>query len=91
MAVNLEFPVGLEAQLRCIAPDLEAETRTAIALDLFRRELISLSFFGKMLGMDRFEASRFLKERGETAQMLTLEDLEADYQTAKRLFAESGR
>jgi len=91
MAVTLEFPAGLEEQLRRVTPDLESDTRTAIALDLFRRELISLSFFGSMLGMDRFEASRFLMERGETAQMLTLDDLEADYQTAKRIFAENWR
>ena len=91
MAVTLELPPDLEKGLREETPDLEREAMISFALDLFRREKISVSVLGRMLGMNRFEANRFLIERGETAQMLTLEDLEGDYQRLREAFLAEGK
>lgn len=91
MPLTLELPPKLEAYLREDSPEFERDALVAVALDLFRREKISVSVLGQMLGMNRFEANRFLIERGETAQMLTLEDLEGDYQRLREAFLAEGK
>ena len=83
----MELPPKLEAYLRKDNSNFDRDALVAVALDLFRREKIGVSVLGQMLGMNRFEANRFLIERGETAQMLTMEDLEGDYQRLRAAFA----
>ncbi len=91
MAVTLELPPELEKGLRDETPDLEREAMISFALDLFRREKITLHEFGTMLGMTRMAADAFLARRGEYAQTATMEDMESDYQYLIGQFSERGR
>jgi hypothetical protein len=83
MAITFELPVGMEFRLRGEVPDLDCEARTALALDLFRKEKITHFELGQMLGLNRWETDQFLFENRELAQSLTLDDLESDYRTIK--------
>jgi len=91
MSILLDLPIEMEQRLREETPDLDAEAREAVALDLFRREKISHYELGQMLGLDRFETYAFLVDRNEFAQSPTLDDLETDYQTLSKLMAAHGR
>lgn len=91
MSLTLELPPELEASLREDNPDLEREALISVALDLFRKEKVTLHEFGKMLGMTRLEADSFLATRGEYAQTITPEEMESDYQYLVGQFPERGR
>jgi len=48
--ITLDLPPDLERQLREEIPDLDAEVKIAVALDLFRKEQIAIYEFRLMLG-----------------------------------------
>jgi predicted HTH domain antitoxin len=85
MSITLEMPETLETRLREEIADLDREAKIAVALDLFRKEQISIYELRLMLGFSRSEVNRFLIERGEWAQSPTLEDLDNDSRTVARL------
>jgi predicted HTH domain antitoxin len=87
MTITLDFPAAIEERLREEVPNLDAEAKIAVALDLFRKELITIHDLRRMLGMKWDEVNRFLIERQEWSQSPTLEDLESDYQTLVELHA----
>ncbi len=91
MTITLELPEELETRLREEVPDLDAEARIAVALDLFRKEQITHFELGRMLGLDRFETNALLVARQEYAQSPTLEDLENDYRTLSEFMKARGR
>jgi predicted HTH domain antitoxin len=91
MSITLDLPADVERRLRKAIPNLDTEAREAVALDLFRKQIITHYELGQMLGLDRFQTDAFLKERQEFAQSLTLADVESDRQTIRDLLRETGR
>ena len=91
MSITLNLPADVENRLRKSVPDLDAEAREAVALDLFRKEKITHYELGQLLGLDRFQTDAFLKARGEFAQSLTLVDVESDRRTVRDFLRETGR
>ena len=81
MPITLDLPQDLERRLREKNPDLDDESKIAVALDLFRKEQITHIELGRMLSLDRLETDALLVARKEYAQSLSLEDLENDYRT----------
>ena len=81
MPITLDLPQDLERRLREKNPDLDDESKIAVALDLFRKEQITHFELGRMLSLDRFETDALLVACKEYAQSLSLEDLENDYRT----------
>lgn len=87
MAITVPLPPDIERQLRARFPDLERRVAEGYAVEAFRRGDLSSRQVGQMLGFsDRWQAERFLSERGaypgygpeEFAQDLqTLDDLTA--------------
>lgn len=91
MTITLQLPKEMERRLRRDVPNLDSEAQEAVALDLFRKEKITHHELGQMLGLDRFKTDEFLMDRNEFAQSLTLEDLERDRLTIKKVLREMGR
>jgi hypothetical protein len=91
MSIVLELPIETERRLRAEFPCLELAANEAVALDLLRKEKITHHELGLMLGLDRRQTEAFLMERLEFAQCLTLEDVEIDRVTIKRVLGELGR
>ena len=91
MPITLDLPPDLERQLREEIPDLDAEAKVAVALDLFRKEQITIYELRLMLGLKRSEVNALLIERKEYAQSPTLEDLENDYRIASEHMKARGR
>jgi predicted HTH domain antitoxin len=91
MPIVIEMPSEMETHLRKENPDIDQKAREAVALDLFRREKITLFEFGKMLGMDRHQADEYLAVRKEYAQCLTREEIDSDRQTLEKVLHEMGR
>lgn len=85
MSITLDFPSELEQRLRRADPNLDAEARESVALDLFRKEKITHYELGQLLEFDRFETDAFLKRNEEYAQSLTLADIESDRKSIKEL------
>jgi len=50
MPITLDLSPDLKRQLREEIPDLDAEVKIAVALDLFRKEQIAIYEFRLMLG-----------------------------------------
>ena len=91
MPILLEMPAEIERRLRTDEPNLDAEMKEAVALDLFRKEKISIYELRLMLGLTRSEVNKLLVDRQEWAQSPTLEDFENDYQTLAKIMAAHGR
>jgi predicted HTH domain antitoxin len=87
MALNviLDIPADLEEKLRRDTPDIQAEVKEAYALELFRRGKLSHHDLSRLLGLDRFETSAWLKRHRIFTGSLTMADLEADRQTLERI------
>src|SRR5690349_963916 len=75
MAVTIQLPADIEQRLRAQTPDLDAELKEAVALDLFRRGKLSHYELSKMLGLDRFETDAYLKRHNVVEGSLTMQDL----------------
>ncbi len=86
MSITLDLPQDLERQLREVDPAFDAETKIVAALDLFRKEQITIYELRMMLGLTRDEVNALLIERREYAQSPTFEDLENDARTHAALF-----
>ena len=55
MALTIQLPSDVEQRLRAQTPNLDAEAKEAVALDLFRKGKLSHYELSQMLGLDRFE------------------------------------
>jgi hypothetical protein len=71
----IQLPAEVERRLRAETPDLDAQAREAVALDLFRRGKLSHYELSQMLGLDRFETDAYLKRHNVLEGSLTTEDL----------------
>jgi predicted HTH domain antitoxin len=81
MAVTIQLPGDVEQRLRAQTPNLEAEVRAAVALDLFRRGKVSHVELSALLGLDRVQTDAYLKNHNVVEGSLTMEDLEEQSRT----------
>jgi predicted HTH domain antitoxin len=86
--VRLDLPPDVEQRLRREASDLSEEVKEAYVLELFRRGKLSHYELSRILGFDRFETDAYLKRHNIFEGSLTQEDLEADFQTLRKLRSE---
>ncbi len=63
MSVTIELPESIAAQLQTNWGDLSRRTLEALAVEAYRDELLSQPQVAELLGLDFWEAERFLKER----------------------------
>jgi predicted HTH domain antitoxin len=92
MQWTLTIPDDQTSALQAVyGTDLSRAALELFALDLFRKEKVTVYEFGKILGMNRLQADAYLNEKKEYAQSLTPEDLENDFQTGMQILRELGR
>jgi predicted HTH domain antitoxin len=85
MAVTIQFPVDVEQRLRAETPDLDAQAKEAVALDLFRKGKISHFELSQLLGFDRVQTDAYLKQHNVFEGSLTMEDLNEQAKTLERV------
>jgi predicted HTH domain antitoxin len=85
MAVTIQLPDDVEKRLRGETPNLDAEAKEAVALDLFRRGKLSHYELSKVLGLDRFDTDAYLKRHNVLEGSLTVEDLNEQGATLDRV------
>ncbi|HEY2382519.1 MAG TPA: UPF0175 family protein [Terriglobia bacterium] len=83
--VRLDLPPDVEQRLRRETSDLSEGVKEAYVLDLFRRGKLSHYELSQILGLDQFETDAYLKRHSIFEGSLTLEDLEADFQTLRKM------
>lgn len=91
MALTIQLPKEVEERLRAQSPDLEAQARETVVLDLFRKGRLSHLELSQVLGLDRFETDAYLKLHNVFEGSLTMEDLEADRRTLENLLGKGDR
>lgn len=78
MHVNLDIPKPIEEALRrALGDSLEHATREALAVEAYRRGMLSLGQFAEMLDLTTDEADGLLKQRGLYLDV-TLPELQGD-------------
>jgi hypothetical protein len=85
MAVTIQLPNDVEQRLRAQTPDLDAQAKEAVALDLFRKGKLFHYELSRMLGLDRFETDAYLKRHNVLQGSLTAEDLNEQAATLDRV------
>jgi hypothetical protein len=83
--VRLEFPPDIEQKLRQQASELDKDVKEAYALELFRRGSLNHYELSRVLGIDRFGTDAYLKNHNVFEGSLTMDDLETDLQTLRKL------
>jgi hypothetical protein len=61
MAVTIELPVDVEQRLRAESPNLDAEAKESLLVELYRQEKLTRFELALALSVDRFEADAILK------------------------------
>lgn len=85
MAVTIELPDWIEADLRAEWDDLERHTLEGLAVEAYRKKKIGQHMVGQMLGFDnRWDTMNFLSERGVYPNY-DLDDLKKDLATLRAL------
>lgn len=86
MAVTFELPPDVEKRLRAETPNLDAEAKEAMVVELYRQEKLSRYELSLALGLARFETDVLLKKHNVTEDLPTSEELEEDLRRARELF-----
>jgi predicted HTH domain antitoxin len=87
LTVTVDLPKDVEEKVRAGGVQFDAKVREAVALELYRKEMIDLPELSRMLGLDRFETTELLQQHRVYVGALTMEDLEADYQRLRKVFS----
>jgi hypothetical protein len=77
MAVTFQLPADVEQRLRAETPDLDAEAKEAMLIELYRQDKLSHFELSQALGLDRFETDGVLKKHNVTEDLPTVEEYEA--------------
>lgn len=64
MTVRFDLPDELEASIREQIGNLDEVARQSLAIELYRRQVISRHRLGIILGLDRFQLEALLHARG---------------------------
>jgi predicted HTH domain antitoxin len=76
--VNMDFPSEVEQQLATERERLSAVAQEAIAIELFRKGLLSHAQLSQALDLDRFETEALLKRYQVTEHALTHAEVDAE-------------
>jgi predicted HTH domain antitoxin len=79
LTVTVELPREVEEKARARSVQFDAPVREAVALELYRKELITLPELSRLLGLDRFATTELLQRHQIYVGALTLEDLEEQH------------
>ena len=85
MAVTIQFPEDVEQRLRAQSSNLDADMKEAAGLELFRQGKLTHYELSQVLELDRFETDAYLKRHNVFEGSLTMEDLEEQSETLKRV------
>jgi hypothetical protein len=85
MSLHVDLPPDLENQLRAQSPNLDAEAREAMLVELYRQDKITRYQLSLGLGLTRFETDAVLKKHNVTEDQPTLEELEEDLRRGQSL------
>jgi hypothetical protein len=88
MPVQIDLPPEIEQRLRAQSPDLNAEAREAMLIELYRQNKITHRELGSSLGLDRFQTDELLKKHHVTEDLPTEEEYAA---ALRRLNVPHGR
>lgn len=87
MTLTIQLPDDLEQRLRAEVPNLEAEAKEALLIELYRQDKITRPQLSQALGIGRIATDGVLKKHNVTEDMLTFEELEEDFRRAQELFS----
>ncbi len=76
MAVTIQLPADVEERLRSENPDLDAEAKEAMLVELYRQDKLSHYELSQALSLDRFETDGVLKRHNVTEDLPTAEEHE---------------
>jgi hypothetical protein len=62
MAVTFELPSEVEQRLRAESPNLDAEAKESLLVELYRQEKLTRYELSLALGLNRFETDAMLKQ-----------------------------
>lgn len=85
MAVTVELPADVEKRLRAESPDLEADAKEAMLVELYRQAKLSHYELSLALGLDRFETDGVLKKHNVTEDLPTAEEIEEGLRHLRQL------
>jgi predicted HTH domain antitoxin len=77
MTLIIHLPAELEQRLRTQSPQLEAEAKEALLIELYRQDKISHHELGQALGLHRFETDALLKKHNVTEDLPSAEEYNA--------------
>lgn len=87
LTVRLDLPADIEKKLHQEGSHLDKEVKEAYVLELFRRGRLSHYELSRVLGIDRPETDAYLKRHNVLEGSLTMDDLDADLQTLRKLIS----
>lgn len=89
MTITLEIPEALASQLGAASPkSLSRQALEALVLDAYRTDRIDGPQAAEVLGFSRVRWEEFLEDHRVLENAYTVEDLERDVATLRRLRAE---
>ena len=83
--LSMDLPSEVEQQLDPQRTRLALVAQEAIALDLFRKGLLSHAQLGQALKLDRFETDALLKQHGVGEQALSHEEVDTELESINEL------
>ena len=77
MSLIIQLPPELERRLRFQTPNLDAQARETILIDLYRKDQLSQVELGEALGLDRIQIDGLLKKHNVTEDLPTQDEYDA--------------
>ena len=77
MSVTIDLPSEVEQRLRAECPNLDAEAKEAMLVELYRQQKLSHHELSQALGLSRFETDGLLKKHNVTEDLPSNDELEA--------------
>jgi len=85
MTVSFQLPSTIEEQLRRELVDLDQVAKEAALVELYRQEKLTHHELATALGLDRFETEALLRRHHVTEDCVTLEELDKQLTTLRKL------
>jgi hypothetical protein len=85
VTVSFQLPSAIEEQLRGVLGDLDQVAKEAALVELYRQQKLTRYELATALGLDRFETEAILKRHQVVEDCLTLEELDEQLVTLRKL------
>jgi len=85
MAVTIQLPEDVERKLRSATPNLDAEAKELMLVELYRQQKLTRYELSQSLELNRFETDGILQKHSVTEDLPTVEELEQDLKSAHKL------